>query len=185
MAPMNIQTTRFVLVPATAELVGLEITGPEALSRALSARVPANWPPEQVVDALPWFQEQLTSTPALCGWLGWYGLCRTDADPFPLLVGSAGFFGLPKNGIVEVGYSVLPQFQGQGYATEIVGGLVAWALAQPAVQRVAAEANSENGASLRVLEKLDFLPVGTGREAGHIHFEKRESEGNEARRAHT
>ena len=50
---MTLQTPRFLLVPATAELVALEITGNEALGKALAAEVPDDWPPEETADALP------------------------------------------------------------------------------------------------------------------------------------
>ena len=168
---MNISTARMVLVPATAELVALEIRDNEALGRALGAEVLAEWPPEQVVDALPWFLEQLEAKPALFGWLGWYGLRQRDGEQ-PLLVASGGFFGLPEAGVVEVGYSVLPDFWGHGYATEMVGALVEWALCQPAVRGVVAEPMSDNMASIRVLDKLGFSPAGTGREPGSLKYER-------------
>lgn len=74
--------------------------------------------------------------------------------------------------MVEIGYSVLPQFQGNGYATEIVQGLIEWAFSQPAVQRVTAEPLSENAAFVHVLTKLGFAATGAGREPGSLHFER-------------
>ena len=173
---MTIETPRFSLIPATAELVGLEITGKEALAKALAAEVPADWPPEEAADALPWFLSQLRSDASLSGWLNWYGLYREDARLRPQLVGSAGFFGPPEDGSVEIGYSILPLFQGRGFATEMLEGLVSWALSHPAVRYVVAETNSENHASLRVLCKLGFTPVGAGREEGYLRFERKPTE---------
>ena len=167
---MTLETPRFLLVPATAEMVALEISGSAALGQALAADVPADWPPEETADALPWFLSRLEADAGLSGWLNWYGLYREEVSRRPQLVGSAGFFGPPENGTVEIGYAVLPAFQGQDFATEIVAGLVTWALSQPAVKCVAAETNSENGASMRVLNKLGFIEIGTGREDGHIRF---------------
>ena len=175
---MILETPRFLLVPATAELVAQEITGNEALAKALTAEVPADWPPDDAADALPWFLSQLRSDTTLSGWLNWYGLYREDMGQRPQLVGSAGFFGPPEDGSVEIGYSVLPSFQGRGFATEMLEGLVSWALSQPAVRCVVAETSSENHASLRVLSKLGFVPVGAGREAGYLHFERRGHFGN-------
>ena len=175
---MILETPRFLLVPATAELVALEITSSKALGTALAAEVPADWPPEETVDALPWFLSRLKSDPSLSGWLNWYGLYREDTSQQPTLVSSAGFFGPPEEGCVEIGYSVLPTFQSRGFATEIVAGLVSWALSQPIVKCVTAETSSENPASLRVLSKLGFTPAGPGREDGHIRLERREHMGN-------
>ena len=175
---MTLETPRFLLVPATAELVAQEITGSEALGRALAADVPTDWPPEQAADALPWFLSQLRSDASLSGWLNWYGLYREDMGQRPQLVGSAGFFGSPEDGSVEIGYSILPTFQGRGFATEIVAGLVTWALSQPSVECVAAESRADNGASRRVLSKAGFVEIGAGRDAGHLRFERRKHSGN-------
>lgn len=172
---MKIHTPRLVLIPATVDLVGLEMSSNEQLGHALAAEVPADWPPEQVVDALPWFHEQLRADPALSGWLGWYALATQKDGKKSILVGGGGFLGRPVEGVAEIGYSVLPAFQGQGYATEMIGGLVDWALAQPRVEHVVAETHTENAASRRVLTKLGFVPVGAGRDPGYLRFEHRES----------
>ena len=73
--------------------------------------------------------------------------------------------------LVEWRPSPLPQFQKRGYATELLGGLLKWALAQPGVHRVAAETEWDNPASVRVLEKAGFALVGPTGEPGGQRFE--------------
>lgn len=170
-APVNIHAPRMILVPATAELMGLEIADPQALGRTLHAHVPSNWPPELIRDALGWFRSRLEAMPELAGWLCWYGVARQADAEEAILVASGGFMGPPIAGTVEVGYSVLPQFQGQGYATEMVGGLMDWAWTQPGVAKVVAEVLPGNAASRRVLAKLGFVQKGTATEPGHVRFE--------------
>ncbi len=75
-------------------------------------------------------------------------------------VGDLSFKGLREDGSVEIGYGILGEFRGQGYASEAVGAAVEWALGRPGVTRVEAEAEEENTASLRVLEKCGFRPTG-------------------------
>lgn len=70
----------------------------------------------------------------------------------------------------EIGYGILEDHQGQGYATEAVDAAVRWALNQPSVHRVEAETEPENRASRRVLEKCAFLPTGTVGEEGPRFF---------------
>jgi [ribosomal protein S5]-alanine N-acetyltransferase len=41
--------------------------------------------------------------------------------------------------VVEIGYAVMPPFQGRGYATEMVRAIVKWAFQQPGVGKVVAE----------------------------------------------
>ena len=52
-------------------------------------------------------------------------------------IGSYCFKGL-LDGCAEIGYGILPQYCGKGYATEAVIGAVKWALAQPGVTRIEA-----------------------------------------------
>ena len=43
----------------------------------------------------------------------------------PTLVGAGGYFGPPDaDGTVEIGYSVLPEWQRHGYATQMTEALV-------------------------------------------------------------
>ena len=85
-------------------------------------------------------------------------------------IGDLCFKGLGANGVVEIGYGILEEYQGQGYAAEAVGAAVNWALQQPDVTRVEAETESENRASQRVLEKCGFLASGTSGEEGPRFF---------------
>lgn len=85
-------------------------------------------------------------------------------------IGDLCFKGLGTNGTVEIGYGVLEEYQGQGYAAEAVDAVVVWALDQPDVTRVEAETAPDNRASQRVLEKCGFLPSGTIGEEGSRFF---------------
>jgi RimJ/RimL family protein N-acetyltransferase len=157
-------------VPATVELARAEIGDRPRFAALLRATVPDNWPPETAADALPLFLTWLEAAPDAVGWFGWYALTRTDDTP--VLLGGGGFLGPPADGSVQIGYSVLPQFQGQGHATEMVDGLVRWALAQPGVDRIVAETEWANPASARVLVKAGFAVVATVNEGG-ARFERR------------
>lgn len=163
----TLDTLRMALVPATAEIVKMDIAGGLALGQALGVDVPAAWPPEMMADARPWFAEQLQDT-ALVGWLCWYGVVRGVDGASSVLAASGGFLGPPSDdGTVEIGYSVLPEFRGQGLATEMMGTLVAWALTQPSVRQVVAETHESNAPSVRLLRTLGFSEEGPGRDPGH------------------
>lgn len=161
--PKEIQTRRLRLVPVTPELSRLERIDRVALAERLGAEVPDNWPPEILADVQDYFDDLLTEHPDWVGWLGWYVLQREDS----VLVASIGFHGPPDaHGQVEIGYSVLPQFQQRGYATEMAGALIDWALQQEGVRAIRAEVNDANNASLAVLKKLAFARLGPGTELG-------------------
>ena len=164
-----IDTARLTLIPATGSFVQAEIGDQDAFSQLLGAMVPENWPPELLADALLFFLEQLERHPEMSGWLSWYWILREKER---ILVGCGGFKGLPRpDGSVEIGYSLLPQYQGNGYASEAVRGLVDWAFEHEEVSQVLAETTPENRRSIRLLEKLRFRAVGPGSEPRAIRFQ--------------
>jgi RimJ/RimL family protein N-acetyltransferase len=175
---MMLLTPRMRLIPATTELVRAEIADRPVFATLLDATIPVNWPPEMLADALPWFLQQLEADPGRVGWMGWYAVLSEDSPDAPILVASGGFLGPPQAGTVEVGYSVLPQFQGQGFATEMVAALVDWALAQPGVERVIAEVLPSNTPSVRLLRRIGFADAGAGKQPEHILLERARTTSN-------
>jgi ribosomal-protein-alanine N-acetyltransferase len=167
---MIVQTTdRLRLVAGTKVLATAEIGDRVKFAELLGVLVPETWPPDNLRDVLGYIYGLYKEHPEWEGWLSWYAV-RIDND-YPILCGSIGFKGPPdKQGIVEIGYSVLPEFQGQGLATEMVAAIVQWAKHQPWVRRIEAETNIDNKASIRVLEKNNFVCAGVGVESNTIRF---------------
>jgi ribosomal-protein-alanine N-acetyltransferase len=162
-------TDRLRLVAGTEALAEAEFGAREKLSKLLGALVPETWPPDNLRDVLDYFYALYKEHPEWEGWLAWYAV-RIDRG-HPMLCGSVGFRGPPdKQGMVEIGYSVLPEFQGEGLATEMVGGIVQWAKQQPEVKQIEAETNADNKASIGVLEKNGFICTGAGSEPNTIRF---------------
>jgi RimJ/RimL family protein N-acetyltransferase len=88
-------------------------------------------------------------------------------------VAGAGYLGPPaEDGSVEIGYSVIPEARGRGYASEIVQFLVARAFSFAGVQRVIAQTQESNLASSTVLARCGFVAVGPGAEAGGVRYER-------------
>lgn len=170
---MMIQTTdRLRIVAGTEALAAAEIKDEAEFARLLGALVTETWPPDNLRDVLDYFYALYKEHPTWEGWLTWYAV-RIDND-CPILCGGVGFKGPPdKRGMVEIGYSVLPEFQGQGLATEAVAGLVQWAKQQPEVREIEAETNTDNEASIRVLEKNSFICAGAGLEPNSLRFIRR------------
>lgn len=69
-------------------------------------------------------------------------------------VGVVGFKGYPdQRGEVEIGYSIVSDYQGCGYMTEAVRAMIAWAFEIPRCTAVSAQTLKSNVASQRVLQK--------------------------------
>jgi RimJ/RimL family protein N-acetyltransferase len=170
---MRITMPRLTLIPSDLAMARAENFDRAAFARLIGARVPENWPPETAADALPWFLERLESDAANFGWLAWYALLDGSAAEDRVLLGGIGFKGRPgQDGTVEVGYSVLPQFQRRGFAGEMLGGILDWAFASSEVARVVADTMPSNAASMRLLSRKGFRQIGPGSEKGSVLLEK-------------
>ena len=98
--------------------------------------------------------------------------CADAETPSATVVAGGGYFGPPNaDGVVELGYSVCPEWRGQGYATELASALAAHAARQPRVARVIAHTSAANPASVRVLERSRFVLAGVGLEPETLRFE--------------
>ena len=82
------------------------------------------------------------------------------------IVGNLSFKGIDDNGTVEIGYGINNGYENKGYMTEAVRAISKWALMQPNVKQIEAEAEESNIASIRVLEKCNFVPNGEMGEEG-------------------
>lgn len=87
-------------------------------------------------------------------------------------VGDACFKGPQSLGAVEIGYGIDEEFQNQGFCTEAAKALIDWAFSHEDVFFVEAEAEENNAASLRVIEKLGFKRYGMGEEGPRFVTER-------------
>lgn len=166
---------RLFLVAATLRHLEAELQGPQALSELLGVAVPSSWPPgEYDRRAQEYFRDRLeAASPADAGWFGWYAITQSAPFAAPTLVAAAGFLGPPDAfGTTEIGYSVLPEATGLGYATEAVKALLAWALGNGA-SRVIAHTTPSNAASVGVLRRCGFVEEGPVPDPGQVRFASR------------
>lgn len=163
-----IESARLFLVPATPALTEADLAGATALADALGVPVPPEWPPELYSrPALQAVLQQLADR-AEHGWSTWYLVGRGPGEG---LVGICGFKGRPDaEGAVEISYSICESFRNDGYATEAVDRLVAWAFTHDRVTQVTAETFPHLRQSIRVLEKNGFRPEGRGSEYGVVKY---------------
>jgi len=87
------------------------------------------------------------------------------------LLGDIGFKGPVTDNAVEIGYGLDEAYWGQGYATEAAGAMKDYAFSRTGCFYVEAETEPSNAASQRVLEKLGFVPDGTGAEGPRFVLE--------------
>jgi [ribosomal protein S5]-alanine N-acetyltransferase len=168
------RTARLDLVAATVEHLAAELENTQRFANLLGAVVLPSWPPgEYDRHAISYFHERLAEgDSSAAGWYVWYAIRRTTADCPATLIACGGYFGPPlRDGTVEIGYSVVPEWRRHGYATELVQALVQRAFDDPAVRRILAEAEIANVASIGVLKRCGFRRMGTGREPHYDRFQ--------------
>jgi ribosomal-protein-alanine N-acetyltransferase len=115
---------------------------------------------------------QVRTSPQDAPWL-----VRSAVDyPGGEVVGHAGFHGRPDaDGMVEVGYTVVPEHRGHGHAHEVLAALVEEARTSGDVRVVRATISPDNTASLAVARGAGFAHVGEqwdGEDGLELVFEK-------------
>jgi RimJ/RimL family protein N-acetyltransferase len=155
-----VKTSRLALLPCAPEHLLTLINDPVHFERVAGLRA---------AEGLRGFFVSGDVSPA------WLAALRDSTGPDPwrhgffvvhrgrnVVIGSGGFTGPPgADGVVEIAYGIVPAFEGQGYATEVAGALVAFASEHAAVRRISAHTLPVANASTRVLTKCGFHHVGT------------------------
>jgi [ribosomal protein S5]-alanine N-acetyltransferase len=171
----SLRSGRLTLIASTLAHVRTELESPDQLAALLSAAVSTEWPTgEYDRDAMEFFRARLEEGgEEVEGWYGWYAVRAADLEGPRALVGAGGYFGPPDaEGTVEVGYSVLPEWQRRGYASEIVEILVKHAFTFGNIERVIAHTTEANPASISVLLRCGFHTEGAGPEVDTLRFER-------------
>lgn len=157
---LQLETERLRLLPLSSSAIDALLTGDAARLRELTgATFPAPVrPPPLTEGVLPMVRERVAADTSQEGWWTWVVVRKDTREA----VGSVGFGGGPDgDGAVMVGYATYPNVEGRGYATEAAGALVGWALGHHDVARVCASMPPDNGAAIRVAQKIGMRLIGT------------------------
>ncbi len=162
---MLIETPRLVLFPTPLEVIWTRLAQNEngdgfqadvdIAGDPVGITFPAEWPGD-ALDFFPTLAARLEADPTLERWDGTLLERATNTA-----IGQMGCKGMPDaRGEVEIGYGLIPDVRGRGFATEMIGALCVWLLHQETVRRITALTLPDNWASIRVLEKSGFRRVG-------------------------
>lgn len=151
---MTLETERLILYPLDASQLALWTEDLPSLERELGCVYKAEPLEGFFLDILKGQLVKAQADPENFIWLTFWLIVRKSDR---VVVGSADFKAPPdENGAVELGYGLGEGFTGNGYMTETVGEMCAWALAQPMVSAVIAETELGNLASQHILERNGF-----------------------------
>jgi len=111
----------------------------------------APYPLEQAVELV---REFAAGDPLAPGWFQY----AVDLDG--VLIGDIGVSLHDNLMQADLGFTLAPAYQGQGYATEAVGALIAYLFTERQLHRISADCDARNHASARLLERLGFRQEG-------------------------
>lgn len=150
----NVPKIELALLPASV----LEALSAGSIDRA-SAAFGRPLPPTFLDHETIWEYRiaQVREDPSVLRWLV---RAVVDAETQEI-VGHAGFHGPPdESGMVEIGYTIEPDFRRRGYARATVTALIDYARVEPEVTRVRASISPDNAASLATIRPFGFVQVG-------------------------
>jgi RimJ/RimL family protein N-acetyltransferase len=150
--------------------MGSEQLADERLGSIVGATVPAEWPPEHwephVFELL---LKRFAADPSEIGWHRYVALRHNDGSR--RMIGTMGGFRkveTPEE--CEVGYSILSEFQGKGYAKEATKAMMEWVLAHPYLRAISAQTFPSLPKSIRVMEKCGLRYAGAGDDEGTVRY---------------
>lgn len=109
----------------------------------------------------PWSRAEMAA--ALDEWIHLYetrrmGKMRVRRKADGVLVGRCGY-GLESTGEPELGYSLYPEFWGNGYAFEAASGQRDWLFRETGHDLFIGAADVRNTASIKVLQRIGMIPT--------------------------
>jgi [ribosomal protein S5]-alanine N-acetyltransferase len=142
------------IVPCSVEHLEKLIDGADSFLNAYGLQVIDGYMP--FAGALQYILNQMKGSQLGNPWLPYLFLSLPDKA----LIGLGGFKSIPDaKRIVEIGYSVAPNYQGRGFATSAASQLIEIAFESKLVDCVCAHTLAESNASTRVLEKCGMIKV--------------------------
>jgi ribosomal-protein-alanine N-acetyltransferase len=167
----EIHTARLALAAITPPTLHAERdNNHRRLGNLIEATIPANWPPEHwEPHVLAILLEQFARHPDQSAWHR-YILYRHPNGARTLIGALGAFWREAAPHECEIGYSVLPPYEGQGLATEAAQALIQLLRNDDHIHRIVAHTFPSLPASIRIMEKCGLTCEGPGAEEGTIRY---------------
>ncbi|HKR00516.1 MAG TPA: GNAT family N-acetyltransferase [Pyrinomonadaceae bacterium] len=153
-----IDTARLRLVPCRLQHLEAYLRDRRELGRLLGITISDAWP--EFPDTILRVYEGLKAD-ASPEW-GYHLFVHAEDRA---LVGEGGYKGRPdREGVVELGYAIVPEYRRRGLALEAARGLADQAFSHPEVRVVQAHTLKDGVASISILKKLGMTFAGTAQD---------------------
>ncbi|HET9476380.1 MAG TPA: GNAT family N-acetyltransferase [Dehalococcoidia bacterium] len=155
----SILTPRLELVSMSPPFVEAVLGGRPFIAEGIGGlALPRGWPDDHDRHWLERRLKQMTEDDDSQQWLGRAIVLRGDA--LRPMIGHIGFHEAPRDGVLEMGYTVFEKYRRQGYAHEAIHGMMRWAHETHGIGRFRVSVSPENAPSLALAAKLGFQRTG-------------------------
>ncbi|MDT2048518.1 GNAT family N-acetyltransferase [Bacillus sp. 1780r2a1] len=146
----ELHTNRLIMTTFTVEMMEKIMKNKHTFTERFSLNVHSEWPLLEYRQFFSYKINKFKETPIENKWEGLIIHKKTNT-----IIGDMGFKGGPnEEGAINIGYSIVPDQRGKGYASEMGKALVQWGLSQPEVKKVLATCSPDNQPSIKVLQKI-------------------------------
>ncbi len=154
-----IETLRLIIRPLTCDELVKQLTAPEELAESLGLKPSQSLADREAQEAMLHDLLPLLSDPDNNPLF--YTMWIVIEKNVKAIIGGICFHGEPDHsGEVEIGYGTDEEYRNRGYMSETIAGLLHWAGGQKSINTIKAETDKVNVASVRVLEKNNFVVTG-------------------------
>jgi ribosomal-protein-alanine N-acetyltransferase len=149
----QLQTERLLLIPFTTQICKNLINDDFSDLNSIGLKRGKSWPDDDVLETLPKISYNLSLVEAPTGFESWM-IIKIDTLE---IIGDLGFkgFNYEKENI-DIGYGIIKEERGKGYAEEASKALIKWAFTVDVVKEITARCLIDNTSSIKLLKKLNF-----------------------------
>jgi len=160
----KLQTERLILIPFTIQICKNLIQGNFTDLKNIGLKKGKSWPDKDVLETLPKIIDNLSLVEAPTGFESWMIIKNETFE----IIGDLGFkgFNYEKENI-DIGYGLIKEERGKGYAEEATTALIKWAFTQDIVKEITARCLIDNQSSINLLKKLNFKATKNNDEMMH------------------
>lgn len=151
---LQIETSRLVLICCNKEILEALFKGDAVLAELLNINIPTKWT-EFGEPAFKYTYDKILSGNGKIEWWSYLPVLKKTRT----LLGSCGYKGDPKNGMIEIGYEVAEAYRGWGLATEMAKALIKKAFESNEVEYVQAHTLAVVNESGSVLKKCGMTKM--------------------------
>lgn len=152
----QLETERLILIPFTQDICENILYNDYELLYKQGYKRGKSWPDLDMMDTIPKIIGNLSINDYVTGFESWL-IIRKDTQE---IIGDVGYKGYNfefQN--IDIGYGIITEERGKGFAEEATRELIRWAFSQEIVKEITAKCFIDNAQSINLLKKLGFIQI--------------------------